>query len=74
MSAKSKKSDVLSYLQKSKVNFLLEVILFLWTKGFYTHPRICVNANMRVFEGTHESRLWYVLRSLYGLHGQRSWL
>jgi len=29
MSAKSKKSDVLSYLQKSKVNFLLEVILFL---------------------------------------------
>jgi len=31
---KDKKSEVFIYFQKSKVNFLLVVILFLWTKGF----------------------------------------
>jgi len=43
------------------VNFLLEVILFLRTKGLQTHLRICVNANMCLFEGTHESRLFCAL-------------
>jgi len=70
MSTKDKKSEVFSYLKKSKVNFWVEVILFLWTKGFQTHLRICVNENVCVFERTHESRLC-VLRSLPGLPGQR---
>ena len=44
-----------SYLKKSNMNFLL---LFLRTKGFQTHLRICANANMFVFERTHENRLF----------------
>ena len=47
-------SDILI---KSKVAFLLEVILFLSTNGFQTHLGICANANVCVFERTHESRL-----------------
>jgi len=60
-------------LKKSNVNFLLDVILFLWTKGFQTHLGICVNANVCVFGWTPESRL-YVLRSLHGLPEQRCYL
>jgi len=67
MSAKDKKSDIFSYFQKLNVNFLLEVILFLWTKGFQTYLCICVNANVCVFERTNESP--HCL--LRGLPGQR---
>jgi len=31
-------------LKNPKVNFLLEAIVFLETKGFQTHLGICVNA------------------------------
>jgi len=55
---------------KSKVTFLLEVILFLSTNGFQTHLGICTNANLCMFESSHErgNRLC-VLRSLYSLPG-----
>jgi len=60
-SANDNKSDVFSYLKKIKCELLLEVILFLCTKGFQTHFRICVNADVCVFERTHESRLFCAL-------------
>ena len=41
--------------KKSNVNLLLGVILFIRTKGFKTLLRICVNANVYVFERTHDS-------------------
>jgi len=37
---------------------MVEVILFLWTKGFETYLGICVNANVCIFERTRESRLF----------------
>ena len=44
---------------------LLEAILFLRTKGFQTHLHICVNANVRMLERTHEKGIRLcVLRSL----------
>jgi len=50
---------------------LLEVILFLWRKGFWTHLRICVNANVCMLERVHVRGNWLcVLRSLHGLPGQ----
>ena len=36
--------------KKSKVNFVLEIILFLWTKGFQTHFCICVNVNVCILQ------------------------
>jgi len=57
LSAKDKKSDVLSLVsnqlsyrifEKSNMNFLLGVKLFIRTKCFQTHLRICVNANLCV--------------------------
>jgi len=51
--------------KNSKMTFVLEVILFLWTKGFWTHLCICANANAFILERTHErgNRLYmfYVL-------------
>jgi len=40
MSTKGKNSEVFSYLQKSKVIFVLEVVLFLitaWSNYFWAH-------------------------------------
>jgi len=47
--------------KKSNVNFFLEVILFISTKGFQTHLGICVNVNVCVFGRTPESRLFGAL-------------
>ena len=52
-------------LKRSNVNVLLELILFIWTKGFQAHLRICVNANVCVFERTYESRLFCALYMVY---------
>ena len=65
MSAKDKKSEVFSYFKKVKCEFLArKVILFLWTKGFETHIRICVNANVCMLERTRGSRLLCALYML----------
>ena len=69
MDAKNKKS-LFSYFEKVK-NFLLDFTLFLLTKGFQTHLRICVSANVCVLERTHESRLCVQRTYLHGLPGQR---
>jgi len=47
--------------KKSNVNLLLEVILFLRTKCFQIHLRICADTNVCVFERTHESRVFCAL-------------
>jgi len=39
--------------KKSNVNLLLGVIRFIRTKGFQTLLRVCVNANVCMFERTH---------------------
>ena len=41
-------------LKKSKVIFVLEVILFVTTKGFWPHLYICVYANVCTLQRTHE--------------------
>jgi len=83
MSAKERKPEVFSYLKKVKCEYLARSLFWTRTKKpifqqnysffeqrSFKHLCICVNANVCVFERTHESRLC-VLHSLHGLPGQR---
>jgi len=53
MSAKDKKSEVFSYLNKSNVNVLLQIILFLWTGFLNTSSHLCWCKCVH-FERTHK--------------------
>jgi len=61
MSANDKKSEVFSYVNWVKCEFLAKSHTASLNKGFQTNLRICVNANVCVFEWTHASRLFYAL-------------